>query len=62
MGANDHDSEIIATLMLITCRTPGCPEDGATSTARMYPNASAPIWAASCAGCNQMISDIVPAA
>ncbi|MFJ2225523.1 hypothetical protein ACIOFY_36475 [Streptomyces anulatus] len=61
MGATDHDSEVVATLMIITCRTQNCPEDGVPVTARMYPNASAPVWAAVCAGCGQMVSDIVPA-
>ncbi|MFD7764081.1 hypothetical protein [Streptomyces microflavus] len=61
MSANDHDSEVTATEMVITCRTAGCPHDGVPFTARMYPRPNPPVWAAVCAVCDQMVPDIVPA-
>lgn len=50
-----------STLMIVTCRTEGCPSANESFTAPMYPNAEEPIWAAVCAGCDQRVHDIVPA-
>ncbi|MFF8696263.1 hypothetical protein ACF08W_29030 [Streptomyces sp. NPDC015144] len=54
-------SEPTPTLMIVTCRTAGCPNADESFTVRMYPNVEEPVWAAMCAGCDQMVQDIVPA-
>ncbi|MGC4950890.1 hypothetical protein ACLQ2N_32460 [Streptomyces sp. DT224] len=51
-----------STRMVITCHTAGCPSEGIQYVAAMYPNAEAPVWSAMCAGCEQLVNDIVPAA
>ncbi|GGZ64984.1 hypothetical protein GCM10010387_67590 [Streptomyces inusitatus] len=49
------------TMMVATCRTPGCSQDGIRHTVPMYANTAPPIWRAQCGQCSQVISDIVPA-
>lgn len=50
------------TLMAVTCHTAGCPVCDVTYNLPMYPNSWPPIWRAECTQCEQMITDIVPAA
>ncbi|MET8717329.1 hypothetical protein ABZV52_29635 [Streptomyces sp. NPDC004735] len=53
--------EPTSAVMLVTCRTPDCPSKDVTYKVRMYPNPSPPVWAATCAGCETLVADIVPA-
>ncbi|MFB8120636.1 hypothetical protein ACFQ6U_13610 [Streptomyces sp. NPDC056465] len=53
--------EPTSALMIVTCRTPDCLYENEPFQVRMYPNAGEPVWAATCAGCSSLVSDIVPA-
>ncbi|MFF9901219.1 hypothetical protein [Streptomyces longispororuber] len=50
-----------SALMIATCRTPGCKEEGRPYRARFYANSVAPTWRGLCMSCEQTVTDIVPA-
>lgn len=53
------DEEPTPVYFQATCRTPGCPAEGESEVVPLYPNATEPIYRASCGQCNK-IPELVP--